>query len=343
MAYGLGAGSSIGSLLRFIQEQKTNTPPQPAGTEVGSPIRGMVQEPLKAPEAQDTSRVVSLRPEGISPGEGVEKNPAVSRVGPMSIGGGEVKTPPISAVAANEPGPGMSIPSATKSVGDVLNKTGAAQPPNIATKISSSVPTTLAGNKVKETTRGQEVGNYALRDKQAEADKNYGFVKEAISRSERSFSETLANNEKEYIDAMQNIQELDKKEQEILRSNIEKQNTSGTPENLRLLASVRSDLQKIKNNPYYPTPTPTPTPMPTQGGGSSSGGSGGSSGGSGGGQVKGVSTPSKPIIMSSAKQSIPTIAPKVLPNIINTSTGMQSVRKVKQYNPATGQYYYITI
>lgn len=66
MAYGNMNGSSIGSLLRFIQEQKSQSPIIPPSTEVGSPVRGVVQEPLKGPESIGTEKVMGLKPEGIA-------------------------------------------------------------------------------------------------------------------------------------------------------------------------------------------------------------------------------------------------------------------------------------
>lgn len=166
-------GNSIGSLLRFIQEQKSQSPIVPQGAEVGSPLRDVVQEPLKGSEGQGTSKVVSLRPEGTltEGGEAIKQGtPQSSRIGPISIGGGDVGSiAPPSVVAANEPGTGFTIPSATRTAGDVMNRTGAASgavsrpitPPSIGTVLGIKAPVTQS-NKVysstgKDLTPAQEV------------------------------------------------------------------------------------------------------------------------------------------------------------------------------------------
>jgi hypothetical protein len=93
MAYGKITGSSIGSLLRMIAEQKSESPIVPPGAEVGSPIRGVVQEPLEAPESPGSQRTANLRPEGvIAPMEQAEPTmPMRSAVGPLSIGGAPIE------------------------------------------------------------------------------------------------------------------------------------------------------------------------------------------------------------------------------------------------------------
>lgn len=125
MGYLNQSGNSIGSLLRFIQEQKSQSPIVPPSTESGSPIRGVVQEPLNAPESVGTSRQISIRPEGaISSSQGESIQQGVGPVGESRIAGLQIGGPKegIAPVAINEPGPGMSVPSASKSVGDVMNK-----------------------------------------------------------------------------------------------------------------------------------------------------------------------------------------------------------------------------
>jgi len=70
MSYGQSVGNSIGSLLRFIQEQKSQSPMVPPSTETGSPIRAMTQQPLLASESVGTSHVASIKPESVlAPGQ----------------------------------------------------------------------------------------------------------------------------------------------------------------------------------------------------------------------------------------------------------------------------------
>src|SRR5581483_7128901 len=65
--YPTGTGSNIGELLRLIQEQKNSSlAAVPPAAQPESPIRGIVQQPLQAPESPTSSRVVSVRPEGVT-------------------------------------------------------------------------------------------------------------------------------------------------------------------------------------------------------------------------------------------------------------------------------------
>jgi hypothetical protein len=195
-------GNSIGSLLRFIQEQKSQSPIIPPSTEASSPIRGVTQEPLKAPEDIGTSKVVSLRPEGtIGTGQGQPISQGVPQgdssqppfttenfnratmpqrqaYGWLGMGGG-----PINVTAANEPGSGMTIPSATRTMGDVVNQTGAASgsrasisQPVIGTKITGS-PTTVGQtvsqpNKVYSSS-GQDITPSQFILQQTEANQQF--------------------------------------------------------------------------------------------------------------------------------------------------------------------------
>lgn len=138
-------GNSIGSLLRFIQEQKSQSPMVPPATDTGSPIRAMTQEPLKGPEAQDTSRVVSIKPEAvISPSgqtqsavaPGIESMGSIAPAGPVAPS----MTPTImgekrSAVASPQPSIQSSQPSQPSQP--------SMRPTSIATKItpSTNIPT----------------------------------------------------------------------------------------------------------------------------------------------------------------------------------------------------------
>lgn len=326
-------GNSIGSLLRFIQEQKSQSPIIPQGSEVGSPIRDVVQQPLKGSEGQGTSKVVSLRPEGtLTPsGNPIEQGtPQSSRVGPISIGGTDVgPVAPPTVVAANEPGQGFTIPSATRTAGDVLNRTGSAsvKTPSLGTTIKASTPTTKSGVATAITTKGQEVGNYNLLKDKAQADKTFDFIKGAVQEGERSVPETIANQNETY-DAMNSGPSTQEIDAQILARGMKNINTKGTPENLALLASVKKDLERIKNQP-----SPTPTPMPMQGeigqvqgaSTSSGGGSSGGSSGGGGGTTSGV---------------MRSVAPRVAPapiqskNQYSTPVPIRSVAAPAQSKPA---------
>ena len=76
------SGSNIGTLLRLIQEDQNKSLPaiNPAN-DPNSPIRGVIQGPLNAPESPGSSRVVSVRPEGAIQ-QGEQANPQV--VGPVA-------------------------------------------------------------------------------------------------------------------------------------------------------------------------------------------------------------------------------------------------------------------
>jgi len=176
-------GNSIGSLLRFIQEQKSQSPIIPPSSEASSPIRGVVQEPLKSPEDTGTSKVVSLRPEGnvATQGESVGQGPAQG-VTPQrtSLGWTGIGGAPISVVGANEPGSGMTIPSATRTMGDVVNQTGAAS----GSKTSISQP--VIGTKISSapTSVGQTV---------SQANKVYSPAGQDITPSQFVLEQTEAN------------------------------------------------------------------------------------------------------------------------------------------------------
>lgn len=294
-------GNSIGSLLRFIQEQKSASPINPQSSEVGSPLRSVIQEPLSGSEGKGTSKVVSVRPEGtLTPsGQPIEQGtPQSSRIGPISIGGqGDVTQTPTNVVAANEPGPGMGIPSATKTVGDVMNKTGSASLPSIGTSIKPKGPTTLSGAPVAESVRGQEVVNYNYARDKANADKTAEDIKLGVEAGERSIPETQAKLDELIArqDALQG--ELTAEDQALLNR----------PLSDRALAEARSQRDRFLAARGAMNVTPTPTPSPMQGGSGGGSSSGGSSNSSGGGQVKGATTVRQSIApkiqMSSATNS----------------------------------------
>ena len=87
---GLTGANSIGTLLRMIREQKSESPMVAAETEPNTPMREMIDQPYYGPESPGTNRMVSLRPEQPQPGEMGEASmtPMRSRVGPIGIGGG---------------------------------------------------------------------------------------------------------------------------------------------------------------------------------------------------------------------------------------------------------------
>lgn len=294
-------GNSIGSLLRFIQEQKSQSPVTSQSAEVGSPIRDVVQEPLKGSEGMGTSKVVSLRPEGtLTPsGQPIEQGtPQSSRIGPISIGGQGDMTANPTIVAANEPGPGFGIPSATKTVGDVMNKTAGASAtgPGLGTTIKSKTPTTLSGAPVAESVKGQGVVNYNYARDKANADKSLEDIKLAVAAGERSAPETQAKLDEliKRQDALQG--ELTAADQELLNR----------PLSSRALAEARAQRDSFLAARAATAPSPTPTPSPMQGGsggGSQGGSSGGGSGQSSSGQSRPMQSIAPKIMMSSATDS----------------------------------------
>lgn len=237
-------GNSIGSLLRFIQEQKSQSPIIPQGAEVGSPLRNVVQEPLQGSEGIGTSKVVSLRPEGTltEGGEAIKQGtPQSSRVGPISIGGGDVGSiAPPSVVAANEPGQGFTIPSATRTAGDVVNKTGAASgakpsisTPTIGTTIKAAAPV-LQANKTYSPT-GQQIQN--TKDIQDA---------EAARRNAENLLAIAATNAR--------ISALDQREQELM---------GNSPQNIQKVGEAFRQQSGQTGKPASQI-TPMPTPTPTQ-------------------------------------------------------------------------------
>lgn len=158
--YQSAAGSNIGTLLRLIQEdQNRNLAATPPATESSSPIRGVIQGPLQAPEAPQSSRVVSIKPEGAL--QQGPQQPSVSNVVPAgggAIAGGVIAPrAPVAPVAAPSfdtgGGGGVSAPSMSSSVPSDSMKTSL---PNIGTSIksvpSSSSFGSVLGSSTKKTT-----------------------------------------------------------------------------------------------------------------------------------------------------------------------------------------------
>lgn len=86
---------NIGTLLRLIKEDQSKNPAAiSAASDPSSPVRQSVATPLTPVESPNSSLVVGLRPEGVvSPGtpatSTVTPGVTASRVGPVSLGGGE--------------------------------------------------------------------------------------------------------------------------------------------------------------------------------------------------------------------------------------------------------------
>ena len=126
MIYPGNISGNIGALLRLIQEEKAASPAAlPPETAVASPMRGIVQQPLRSPEAPGGTRVVSMRPEGVtSQGPAVAPTvvPAARPVAPIA--------PPSPVVAPSGPA-GAAGPAPAPSQPSVQG----ASAPSIATKV----------------------------------------------------------------------------------------------------------------------------------------------------------------------------------------------------------------
>lgn len=146
MAYPSATGTDIGTLLRMIREQRTETPTQqPPAAQVASPIRGLVQEPLKADEAVGTEHVASIKPEagGTGIGTAPTETPTPSPVGTPTPPAGRVVAPlqpaPRTPAPASPPSaPAQSTPSASAPVPTPVPTPA---PPSIGTSIRTT-PTT---------------------------------------------------------------------------------------------------------------------------------------------------------------------------------------------------------
>lgn len=67
---GLAPAGDIGALLRLIQEEKSQSVlAAPPAVEPGSPTREMVTDPLMSPESPGSTRIASIKPEGLGPNE----------------------------------------------------------------------------------------------------------------------------------------------------------------------------------------------------------------------------------------------------------------------------------
>ncbi len=158
--YPSAAGSTIGSLLRGIQEDQSKNPLAiPPSTATSSPIRGMIQQPLMQAESPESARVIAIRPE-VAPLTGGEQNPnVIAPVAPAPVSTKPV-TPvaPITPVAPAAPtpvspsvNPGPSASSVGPSASSPARTAGPAPSApaamNLATRISAapSLPRTGPG------------------------------------------------------------------------------------------------------------------------------------------------------------------------------------------------------
>lgn len=136
--YPTSSNSNIGTLLRMIQEDQNQSLPQinPANAP-SSAIRETVQGPIMAPNDPGSSRVVSIRPEGVT-----QQGPqAGGVVGPM--GASPVVTPGALPVVGPKapvaPTPGISAPQGGSSPSS-SNPSAQPSAPNIGTRIMASAP-----------------------------------------------------------------------------------------------------------------------------------------------------------------------------------------------------------
>lgn len=149
MDYQPKTGSTIGNLLRMIQEDKSAGPlaAEPSA-EPGSPIRELIQQPVFQAESPDSSRVASIRPEIEAQGEA---GGVVSPVSPQPLEGAGNVIAPARPVAPGSP--------------DVVSPSAPSQPsqsggqssspvsfPSIATKITTPV---AAGYKASAPAKPQ--------------------------------------------------------------------------------------------------------------------------------------------------------------------------------------------
>lgn len=123
-------GSGIGTLLRLIKEQRSQSPIIPPASEVASPIRDVIQGPVKTPESPGTNRVVSVRPETSAAGmtepigpvtpvaPSAPISPVVTRpvFAPVSPQMSAIKTVegPMSMKVSGAPNPTMSLATSIK-------------------------------------------------------------------------------------------------------------------------------------------------------------------------------------------------------------------------------------
>lgn len=138
-------GSAIGALLRQIREDQANSPTAtPPGTDINSPIRGLVQQPLSQVESPESAHVITTRPEVspvVLPGSTATPGGTTPSAGAPSV------VPPVAPVVPpTAPGPsgapteapsGAPTPSgsASPSFSPSSSSAPAAKPISLATRI----------------------------------------------------------------------------------------------------------------------------------------------------------------------------------------------------------------
>ncbi len=153
--------NNIGTLLRMIQEdQNKNLAALNPSAEPSSPIRGLVQQPLTAPEAPGTSRVVSIRPEGTPSVQG-EATPSV--VAPVAPTPGIAPTAPIAPVAPGVSPMGGGQPYLARAISPSMPSIGTSIRPlgvNVSAPLAS--PTRPAGTSVSQPSFSQPNTSYNM-------------------------------------------------------------------------------------------------------------------------------------------------------------------------------------
>ena len=356
-------GSSIGSLLRFIQEQKSQTPIVPASTSVDSPIRGVIQEPLKGPEDTGSAKVVSMRPEGAVAPKEESILPSVQTPGPSVAQAGIMGNADKAGLAALESYKtgGMTsdktLDTATKaSVNKIAARTpfgwggmGGIVQPKIGTEISATpeyqkTAETFNRNIAnKSEIKTSDVGNIKVENPlpsiattlmQKVSQQNPVFS-HGVKRQPELYNPTA----EETSSVLGKIQDVyDTANPEGVFSDIA---SKEKPLLKNAVSDVRNMLQKAKQDQIAQAaePQPTPTPAPNQP------------------QVLGVSTsrssePSKSgAATTSSKAASPVVKTPIAPVIkpSGSSAGMKNVitvnqsKMVKQYDPKTGKFYYVKV
>ena len=136
-------GSNIGTLLRLIAEEKTqNATLLPPATTPDSPLREVVQQPLKSSESPGSSRVVSIRPESAAP------------IGPITPDTSTVVAPVAPPVAPEAPVGPTPVPTPTPAV-----SSGSAAPSiRSSAPVPTPVPTPTPGRVAGASTAKPSIG-----------------------------------------------------------------------------------------------------------------------------------------------------------------------------------------
>lgn len=165
-----GTNSNIGTLLRLIQEDQSKNPALlPPGSETGDPLRGVVQQPLVSPEAPGSSRVVSVRPEGVTQQGPTGESPVIApgSAGPAPATPGVIgpRAPivPVQAPAPSGPSnsaPGPSSPGPSSAPSRPSSPAPAPAPkitvsslPKIGTRIISTPKPSSVGGRIVQNTQ----------------------------------------------------------------------------------------------------------------------------------------------------------------------------------------------